>query len=990
MKKINCELRLGIFISFLLLAVALPVLGVGTDIDYGLPIFGQEDIRLEKDKPPDFNLQLLKKYLMENQSRPLSQMHAINSLVKIIRLSSSPKDEELAKIAINFFRLDSFKDKPKADCLLWVYLKGLLLAEDKKADPTNIKDHEFEDILLMAEDKLNDMPEYWLAKGILFNFLKDRPNNYFAPMKPFEDLKRAIALTPTEPHHFFVLGQIFRLLGNQEPSLFFAVSCYEKAGSLAHANPKLHTTLLGIYMGLHENYQATGKSEPFWLQEAVYKKILLISPNNPHALNNLGFLYAEFGVHRETAQNLCQRAVDQISNNAGFRDSLGWAAFKNRQYEKAETELQKAVSLNPDTYEPLYHLGTLYYLTKQYDKAVAAYDKAIVIKPNSPEALNNYAYLLAELSKDLDKAFQMAVKATKLDPNNPSYIDTLAWVYFGKGEYSDALRYLKKALQMQPDVGEILLHIGKTYIQLGQFDAAMEHLKLAFKADPALDNIQEEIYLAVSLKAQYSALADYHKLFGAKVQISHLTSILLQLTRVFQEEGFFSKAIETTRLCEKLKRGEIDLSKPLFDFYTIDAATPSQQLTDSTSDQGKFSSETDKSDDNVEKILTMPKIAHSALALNIGPALTKIFAARLLTFDGFENISATIFINTISSPLNSAIFQIEFPELGSKDALKAVEYYLNFFGSTIEEPQTSDSEEKFLTTRFGKTKIWFVQKGNRLLWGPGLFPTKEDFKSIGDTFPYEENAFLGLLFDWSAWVSIFPKFVMPWLENPIGSFSVIYSRYWRVEGMLKEITHLVPTVPVDAKFMKTLAEQLFFYKTLMANLGIKMDLSVKANSDCVFIDAKYFGLPQIWDDYKQRCSWALTFFKPWIDSYKCLLRRTFFGARLSELAKVCPSGGEVYVNGPSGALDCSIHGECGFFPCIASSISRCEYSRNRLASIIKKTAQRILQSFSQEELIKKLLLEYNINSCPMGGIYKLEKDGSLSCSCHLRQPSLKQ
>jgi len=110
-------------------------------------------------------------------------MHAISSLIKTIRLSSPPKDDELANVVVSFFKLDSFKDKPKMDCLLWVYLKGLLLAEDKEPDPNNLRDHEFEDILLMAEDNLNDMPEYWMVKGILFNFLKNRPNSYFAPMK---------------------------------------------------------------------------------------------------------------------------------------------------------------------------------------------------------------------------------------------------------------------------------------------------------------------------------------------------------------------------------------------------------------------------------------------------------------------------------------------------------------------------------------------------------------------------------------------------------------------------------------------------------------------------------------------------------------------------------------------------------------------------------------------------------------------------------------
>ena len=122
-------------------------------------------------------------------------------------------------------------------------------------------------------------------------------------MKPEEDLKHALTLIPQTAHYYYIMGQAFRFISPSDTTLFLAVASYEKAASLDPRNGKLQNSLLGIYMGLHEEMQSKGKPEPFWLEEAVYKKILEISPNNAYALNNLGFLYAEYGVNLNIAQN---------------------------------------------------------------------------------------------------------------------------------------------------------------------------------------------------------------------------------------------------------------------------------------------------------------------------------------------------------------------------------------------------------------------------------------------------------------------------------------------------------------------------------------------------------------------------------------------------------------------------------------------------------------------------------------------------------------
>jgi len=47
------------------------------NFDFGLPLFGFEEIRFEKSKPADFNIHLLKKYILENEGSILQQLHGI-------------------------------------------------------------------------------------------------------------------------------------------------------------------------------------------------------------------------------------------------------------------------------------------------------------------------------------------------------------------------------------------------------------------------------------------------------------------------------------------------------------------------------------------------------------------------------------------------------------------------------------------------------------------------------------------------------------------------------------------------------------------------------------------------------------------------------------------------------------------------------------------------------------------------------------------------
>lgn len=109
----------------------------------------------------------------------------------------------------------------------------------------------------------------------------------------------------------------------------------------------------------------------------VMKRVLAMAPDNPSALNYVGYTMAEKGVDLEQALALVQKAVTALPEDGFVRDSLGWVYFKMGRFDDAVRELQKALTLVTDDPVIYEHLGDALQETGANDRARDVYDKAI-------------------------------------------------------------------------------------------------------------------------------------------------------------------------------------------------------------------------------------------------------------------------------------------------------------------------------------------------------------------------------------------------------------------------------------------------------------------------------------------------------------------------------------------------------------------------------------------------------------------------------------
>lgn len=101
------------------------------------------------------------------------------------------------------------------------------------------------------------------------------------------------------------------------------------------------------------------------------------APNDPMVSNYLGYLWVDGGTRIEEGAALIARAFAANPDDGNIQDSLGWAQFKQGQYEQALSNLEQAVAKEPANAEINDHLGDVYWAVGRKREAGFQWDRAL-------------------------------------------------------------------------------------------------------------------------------------------------------------------------------------------------------------------------------------------------------------------------------------------------------------------------------------------------------------------------------------------------------------------------------------------------------------------------------------------------------------------------------------------------------------------------------------------------------------------------------------
>lgn len=112
----------------------------------------------------------------------------------------------------------------------------------------------------------------------------------------------------------------------------------------------------------------------------VFRRLVELDPEDPSALNALGYTLADRTDQLDEAYELIERALAARPDEPAFIDSMGWVLFRMGRVREALPYLERAFALQPDA-EVAAHLGEVLWVLGEQERARAVWGRGEAIDP---------------------------------------------------------------------------------------------------------------------------------------------------------------------------------------------------------------------------------------------------------------------------------------------------------------------------------------------------------------------------------------------------------------------------------------------------------------------------------------------------------------------------------------------------------------------------------------------------------------------------------
>ena len=127
----------------------------------------------------------------------------------------------------------------------------------------------------------------------------------------------------------------------------------------------------------------------------------------------------------------------------------GIAYMSAQNYADAVEEFQAAIQLNPEEAEPYLHLGNAYVNLEQYDQAVKTFKTALMLEPENGKILFSLGGVCL-LNGQVADAIRYYNRAEAAGYRTVELYTICAGIFSNEQDYTMAIRFLAKAIQLQP------------------------------------------------------------------------------------------------------------------------------------------------------------------------------------------------------------------------------------------------------------------------------------------------------------------------------------------------------------------------------------------------------------------------------------------------------------------------------------------------------------------------------------------------------------
>ncbi len=331
------------------------------------------------DKNPKKAIEMLKEYVAENQYSKKIYFHYLRALITTGEIKTAMNLIQKLKIGENnieecysltlfilqkrFYKegkelLNQLSEYKDINLNQIHYLKAQIAIEEKKNDEAIFH--------LEKVTRQNDVQQYLFARTQLAQLLAREGKLSLARARLFSsqtanDLERA--------HFIVVEAQIL----NENDHKKEAFSVLKKAVEKYPENIDLK----------YELAMMADRLKDYAAMEKYLRLILKTKPQHAHALNALGYSFADRGIRLKEAEKLIQQSLSLEKENPYILDSLGWVYFKQGKLKESLKIFEKALSLKEDAEISAHYAEVLYQLNEK-EKSNFILNEALKKNPEHP------------------------------------------------------------------------------------------------------------------------------------------------------------------------------------------------------------------------------------------------------------------------------------------------------------------------------------------------------------------------------------------------------------------------------------------------------------------------------------------------------------------------------------------------------------------------------------------------------------------------------
>ena len=360
-----------------------------------------------------YNDLFLNKEINLNDSKNLGTLSVINEAFQYCYLNKKETDNKFKNLL----------DKRESDYSRYLFFRINYLI--KNNDLQNVKKIS-KSINILDSNLLIQQSKQWI----------DNSN-----LNKFEDIFSCQNETDLIAEFFFLISNFLSVEKDFQKSNFYSnLSIY--------LNPKFYFNLTHLLENYFENNKFLMAQEilkNFNDEDKIYywyksKKIAQIIYNENDREKSLKYIEEKFQEYQKPTTKIIYDMANIYKRNKEFKKSIYYYSLILDKFNISSEEYASV----------LYNRGSSYERLGDDLKSDKDLLESLKIKPNEPYVLNYLGYSWLEREYKIEEAINMLDRAYKQKKNDPFIIDSVGWGYFLTGDFINAEKFLRKAIQLMP------------------------------------------------------------------------------------------------------------------------------------------------------------------------------------------------------------------------------------------------------------------------------------------------------------------------------------------------------------------------------------------------------------------------------------------------------------------------------------------------------------------------------------------------------------